>query len=88
MQNQNEDIYVHPFGEKRRSFDARSGITTDNTRGVLNQGITLRDHFAGLAMQGLATLEGYTGAMWIAKDAYDLADAMLKERAKTNSPSM
>ncbi len=44
--------------------------------------ITLRDHFAGLAMQGLATLEGYTGAMWIAKDAYALADAMIAERDK------
>ena len=49
-------------------------------------GMTLRDHFAGLAMQGLiASNATYGGAPRIdlaAKDAYDYADAMLKARAQ------
>jgi hypothetical protein len=47
--------------------------------------MTLRDHFAGLAMQGniASMVEGQEfdpsmGAEW----AYKVADAMLKERAK------
>ena len=44
--------------------------------------LTLRDHFAGLAMQGLSTIEGYTGFEFIAKDAYALADEMIAEREK------
>ena len=44
--------------------------------------MTLRDHYAGLAMQGLVTNADYD---WIAgekisKTAYELADAMLKAR--------
>lgn len=42
--------------------------------------LDIRDHFAGLAMRGLATNNGYIGMEYIAKDAYALADAMLKER--------
>jgi hypothetical protein len=45
-------------------------------------GMTLRDYFAAKAMQ--ADLVGYDGEMWarVAKQAYEMADAMLKERAK------
>jgi len=46
--------------------------------------MTLRDHFAGLAMQGFATNNGYIGLEYIAKDAYALTDAMLKERSKSD----
>jgi hypothetical protein len=45
-------------------------------------GMTLRDYFAGLAMQGLLTAEtvgGYSNSH-IAEIAYSIADAMLKER--------
>lgn len=43
----------------------------------------LRDHFAGLAMQGiLTTMMGDVKADIIAKMSYVLADAMLKERRK------
>jgi len=45
---------------------------------------TLRDEFAGLAMQGIifaAGDEGYRDAL-VAKHAYLMADAMLKERNK------
>ena len=51
--------------------------------------MTLRDHFAGLAMQGLlATGSDYeddihgSGWNWVAAASYKMADAMLKERAK------
>jgi hypothetical protein len=44
--------------------------------------MTLRDHFAGLAMRGALTNKDYTDATWDfeAADAYALADAMLKAR--------
>lgn len=47
------------------------------------QGQTLRDHFAGLAMQGFATtLKNVRNPNWslIAEDAYKMADAMLEAR--------
>jgi cell division protein FtsN len=51
--------------------------------------MTLRDHFAGLAMQGLlATGSDYeddihgSGWNWVAAASYAMADAMLKERSK------
>jgi len=53
------------------------------------ESLTLRDHFAGLAMQGLlATGADYeddihgSGWNWVAAASYKMADAMLKERAK------
>jgi len=42
--------------------------------------MTLRDHFAGLAMQALIDNDGLFSE--IPTQAYQLADAMLKERAK------
>jgi hypothetical protein len=46
--------------------------------------MTLRDHYAGLAMQGLLTAElvGEYSNEHVAEIAYVIADAMLKERAK------
>jgi hypothetical protein len=49
-----------------------------------SQGITLRDHFAGLAMQGLvagsfALGKGYDEDV-LAQSAYAMADEMLKAR--------
>jgi hypothetical protein len=47
--------------------------------------LTIRDHFAGLAMQGLIA-GGKGEKWWVEKDfawnAYRQADAMLKERKK------
>lgn len=45
-------------------------------------GLTMRDYFAAKAMQGFCTDNGYNSMESIAKDAYTLADAMLKERGK------
>ena len=45
-------------------------------------GMTLRDYFAAKAMQGFLTAEyasTYRPEVW-AKDAYEMADAMLKAR--------
>ena len=44
-------------------------------------GMTLRDHFAGLAMQAIVTAQPTCGDRpRIAKGAYMMADAMLAER--------
>jgi len=49
----------------------------------IREGISLRDHFAGLAMQGiLTTMRGDVKADIIAKMSYVLAGAMLAEREK------
>ena len=40
--------------------------------------LSLRDHFAGLAMQGMVATSNNMNT--IAQSAYDMADAMLKER--------
>jgi len=49
--------------------------------------MTLRDHFAGLAMQGFLAYHATAGTYAppddeLAREAYAMADAMLKERAK------
>ena len=41
---------------------------------------TLRDEFAGQALQGILTLKVFTNAERIGEVAYELADAMLKAR--------
>jgi uncharacterized protein YeeX (DUF496 family) len=50
---------------------------------LTNRQEALRDHFAGLAMQGiLTTMMGDVKADIIAKMSYILADAMIAERVK------
>jgi hypothetical protein len=49
----------------------------------MQEGMTLRDHFAGLAMQALLARTTYhieDAPRDIAEEAYDYADAMLKAR--------
>lgn len=51
--------------------------------GQLDHGMTLRDYFAAMAMQGLLA-STKTSSVWvIVDDAYAMADAMLTERSKT-----
>ncbi len=61
--------------------------------GTERNGLTLRDHFAGLAMQGLMTaywetFDCYENSHELVKcqveTAYEYADAMLKQRSLTN----
>lgn len=53
----------------------------------INGGMTLRDYFAAAALIGIEASQGNGGAFVstvekVAARAYELADAMLKERAK------
>ena len=48
---------------------------------LINRQEALRDHFAGLAMQGFLSLNKFNTDM-IVKLSYDMADAMLAEREK------
>lgn len=49
-------------------------------------GMTLRDYFAAAAMQGmLSTCKKEASASLVANGAYRFADAMLKERMKSES---
>ena len=43
-------------------------------------GMTLRDYFAAKAMQAMVSLGSEGDPEWTAKDAYRMADAMLKTR--------
>jgi hypothetical protein len=52
----------------------------ESLREGLREGISLRDHFAGLAMQVL--LVDATSMNNAASNAYEMADAMLAERGK------
>jgi len=47
-----------------------------------HEGMTLLDHFAGLAMQAYIARGDGVGASTFAKWAYSMADSMLKERVK------
>ena len=44
--------------------------------------MTMRDYFAGLAMQGFCTNRSSILYVDASEEAYRMADAMLKERAK------
>lgn len=50
--------------------------------GVQYYGMTLRDYFAAKAMQGTLAAQARCSAEKRAESAYELADAMLAERAK------
>jgi len=77
------------------SDDNSVGESVDFTG--LPRGLTVRDWFAGHALAGVlasqttiedaakTALPGETGAMWAARASYNLADAMLAERAKVRS---
>ena len=52
------------------------------------QGMTLRDWFAGKALEGQAHRfdHPHNHRELLAKDCYEIADAMLKEREASNDP--
>jgi hypothetical protein len=54
----------------------------DKLGGQLTHGMTLRDWFAGMALQGLLASTKTNDALVIAKDAYIIADAMIAESNK------
>ena len=79
-----KNIPAYPSGESYTTFNNASGVTSHHSKSPLHHGMTLRDHFAGLAMQGL--LSSDINTKWdeddIALIAYGQADAMLKRREK------
>jgi len=56
--------------------------TPDGKAYVWNEGMSLRDHFAGLAMQGMApfTWRGANTYDELSRKSYAMADAMLRAR--------
>jgi hypothetical protein len=68
--------------------DAKSGgpaFPGVDEEGDPYSGMTLRDYFAAKAMQGLLAcpMQPQSGPDMYARDAYALADAMLKARGET-----
>ena len=79
-----KNIPAYPSGESYTTFNNASGVTSNHSKSPLHHGMTLRDHFAGLAMQGIcasAPNVEWTDAL-ISKEAYRMADAMIAEREK------
>ena len=71
-------------GLKETHYDLYWDIQTVlDLREDLREGISLRDHFAGLAMQSLLTKASITvGSDSVAMAAYHVAHQMLKERSR------
>jgi len=77
---------VHAYAMAVSLEAQKAGKNSDEAyiaaRGAACTGMTLRDHFAGLAMQGMVSAEfakTYDLESW-ANSAYLMADAMLKAR--------
>lgn len=60
---------------------AVNGVVTENN---VHPGASLRDHFAGLAMQGILSRGGDVNRSFedVAKKAFRYADAMLAEKGR------
>ena len=61
----------------------------DLHRGPLERGMSLRDWFAGMALQGMysSRLAGQFDLDFAAHECYQAADAMLAERNKQSDPN-
>ena len=74
-----KDIKAFPSNELE--WSKSQGLTQDH---IVEQhlGMTLRDYFAAKAMQSFIINTDYKYLSTKAKKAWDMADAMLKEREK------
>jgi len=84
--NPNDGGPYHPCEVSWSDGVMTGGIQTGNRSGI-HTGASLRDHFAGLAMQALLSPNHPWGGYpekGIPRVAYEMADAMLLERAKEN----
>lgn len=63
-----------------RAFPVPENVGSYGAYPIYEQGMSLRDWFAGQALSGLITYRGLDQAL--TEDAYRVADAMLAERAK------
>jgi len=66
---------AYPFIHK----DPTSGLTR------MEEGMDLRDYFAGLALQGMFTLGGNNFEV-MGQRAYEAADLMIQQRVKKDVP--
>ena len=61
-------------------------VVTDPTCDAVDVGISVRDYFAAAALTGILAIYAKSGDVLhfseVAKDAYNLADVMLFERAR------
>lgn len=70
--------------ETMKAFPVPSYVNVaGETHDVSNQGMDLRDYFAGMALIGLANMEQDDNV--VATLAYNLANAMMKERNRNAS---
>jgi hypothetical protein len=67
------------------AFPSSNEVTLNDSVSSGHSGMTLRDYFAAKAMQGMYAKGSFpTGIMFdTAKEAYEMADAMLKARETT-----
>lgn len=65
---------------EKDAAESLSMVSETDDNGRLMHGMTLRQHYAGLAMQGILA-SPYSGKepAYLAKNAFKIADAMLKE---------
>lgn len=97
MRNPNQplDVPGQAVPEPPRRVSPHPKPTATEPANPLMERATLRDHFAGLAMSAMCAGEGarmvavrddrYDETNWaevVAKNAYEFADAMLKERER------
>ena len=70
-----------PNGTERATFYGPGGSEYTRTVDVAKGGLTIRDYFAAAAMQGMIGCGGtYDKWATLARDAFDVADAMLAAR--------
>jgi len=76
--------YPPEYIEKRKAWELKTGGCAFPSHKDATDGMALRDHFAAKAMAAQISIEGMEGCdkETIAGMAYELADAMLKERSK------
>ena len=80
----NADLPANPCGEKWRQQIQHGGDYVECSRAPLFGGLTKREYFAGLAMQGLCAHSGdYHRDTDLAQDAVMYADALLAELERT-----
>lgn len=79
-----KEIPAYPSGESYTTFNNVTGVTSQHGKSPLHTGMTLRDHFAALAMQGILPMDDDIDFKYISSVAYGMADAMIRERNKQN----
>lgn len=69
----------HPCEVTWRADGLVDGVQTQNHAGI-HTGASLRDHFAGMALQGIIALDAQLTIQVQCDEAYRYADSMLRAR--------